>query len=63
MAPGGIIIADTTLWGGKITESDTVPGDPQSSGIMKFTNQAASDKRVETVMLPLRDGHTIIRVK
>lgn len=63
MAPGGIIIADNTLWGGKITESDTVPGDPQSIGIMKFNNQAASDKRVETVMLPLRDGLTIIRVK
>lgn len=63
MAPGGLIIADNTLWGGKLTAPGDRPHDPQSLGVMEFNDLAASDPRVETVMLPLRDGLTLIRVK
>lgn len=57
---GGYIIADNTLWDGKVIE-DPLPTDPQSLGIMKFNDMVASDARVEVAILPLRDGLTIIR--
>ena len=62
MAPGGVIIADNTLWGGKILDPDR-SSDPQSRGIMDFNDLVASDPRVEVVLLPLRDGLSLIRVK
>jgi len=58
--PGGYIIADNTLWDGKVTEHPQ-PTDAQSRGIMEFNDSVACDPRVETVILPLRDGLTIIR--
>lgn len=58
--PGGYILADNTLWGGKVAESPA-PTDPQSRGIMAFNDLVASDSRVETVILPLRDGLTLMR--
>lgn len=58
--PGGYILADNTLWGGKVAESPA-PTDPQSRGIMAFNDLVASDPRVETVILPLRDGLTLMR--
>lgn len=61
MRPGGYILADNTLWSGKVAD-DTLPHDPQSRGIMDFNNMVAHDPRVETVILPLRDGLTILRV-
>lgn len=59
--PGGFIIADNTLWDGKVAEvnPDT---DPQTRGIMEFNDIVARDPRVETAMIPLRDGLTILRV-
>lgn len=63
MARGGIILADNTLWGGKICDTDTPPSDPQSIGIMQFNDLVAADPDVDTVMLHLRDGLTIIRLK
>ncbi len=57
--PGGFILADNTLWDGKVvTEPDS--NDPQTVGIMAFNDFVASDTRVEKVMLPLRDGLTIL---
>lgn len=58
--PGGYILADNTLWVGKVAESPA-PTDPQSRGIMAFNDLVASDSRVETVILPLRDGLTLMR--
>ncbi len=63
MPSGGIILADNTLWGGKICDRSSHSSDPQSAGIMKFNDLVAADPRVETVILPVRDGLTIIRVK
>lgn len=60
--PGGYIIADNTLWGGKVLEHPA-PADAQSRGIMAFNDLVARDPRVETVMVPVRDGLTLIRKK
>lgn len=56
--PGGYIIADNTLWDGHVLETDT--HDPQTIGIQAFNDLVASDTRVEKVILPIRDGLTII---
>lgn len=56
---GGYIIADNTLWDGKVAQTPP-PTDPQSAGIMKFNDIVAADPCVEVSILPLRDGLTII---
>ena len=58
--PGGFILADNTLWGGKVADPDA-HHDAQTSGIIAFNQLVAQDPRVEKVILPLRDGLTIIR--
>lgn len=57
---GGYILADNTLWGGKVIETPA-PTDPQSRGIMRFNDLVARDPRVETAIIPIRDGLTILR--
>lgn len=57
---GGYIIADNTLWDGHVTET-TERHSAQTLGIMAFNDMVASDPRVEKVIIPLRDGLTIIR--
>ena len=59
---GGIILADDILWDGKLFENP-VPRDAQTQGIARFNDMVAEDKRVEVVILPLRDGLSIIRKK
>ncbi len=59
--PGGMIIADNTLWDGHVVDP-AYDRDPQTVGIRRFNDLVASDPRVEKVMLPLRDGLTLIRV-
>ena len=60
--PGGFILADDVLWDGKVY-AEQVPTDKQTSGIVRFNDLAASDQRVETVILPVRHGLSIIRKK
>lgn len=60
--PGGFILADDVLWDGKVY-AEQVPTDKQTSGIVRFNDLAASDTRVETVILPVRHGLSIIRKK
>ena len=60
--PGGYILADNTLWDGKVAQTPA-PTDPQSVGIMQFNDMVAADPRLEVAILPLRDGLTLIRVK
>lgn len=62
LAKGGYILADNTLWDDKVIDPETCR-DPQSRGIMDFNDLVAADKRVEKVILPIRDGLTIIRKK
>lgn len=57
---GGIILADNTLWDGKILENP-LPKDAQTREIAAFNDMVASDSRVSTFILPLRDGLTFIR--
>ena len=56
---GGLIIADNTLWDGKVVQ-DPLPRDAQSVGILSFNDKIAADERVEKVILPSRDGMTLI---
>lgn len=59
---GGVLIADDVLWDGKVY-ADPVPHDAQTIGLVEFNDFVASDPRVEVVVLPLRDGLSIIRKK
>lgn len=57
--PGGFIMADNTLWDGHVLEAS--PRSPQTRGIREFNDFTARDPRVESVILPLRDGLTLLR--
>jgi predicted O-methyltransferase YrrM len=59
---GGFIIADNTLWDGHVVDH-AYNKDQQTVGIEKFNDHVAADERVEKVILPLRDGLTLIRKK
>ncbi len=71
--PGGYILADNTLWGGQVADPAAVAGKTSASpdnakssqlrGILAFNDLVAADPRVETLILPLRDGLTILRKK
>ena len=60
--PGGLILADNVLWDGKVC-MNPLPQDKQTVGIARFNDMVASDPRVESVILPLRDGLNVIRKK
>jgi predicted O-methyltransferase YrrM len=57
---GGFIIADNTLWDGHVVDQ-RYDRDPQTQGIETFNDYILKDPRVEQVILPLRDGLTLIR--
>lgn len=57
---GGFIIADNTLWDEHVVDA-AYAKDAQTKGILKFNDYVAGDSRAEKVILPLRDGLTIIR--
>ena len=57
---GGFIVADNTLWDGHVCDS-AYDKDQQTLGIRRFNDLVAADTRVEKVILPLRDGQTLIR--
>ena len=60
--PGGLILADNVIWDGKVCQ-DPLPQDKQTLSIVKFNDMVSSDPRVESVILPLRDGINVIRKK
>lgn len=60
--PGGLILADDVLWDGKMWQ-DPMPRDKQTLGIAAFNDMVVADNRVESVILPWRDGLNIIRKK
>ena len=60
--PGGLILADNVIWDGKVC-MDPLPQDKQTLEIVRFNNKVSADPRVESVILPLRDGLNIIRKK
>lgn len=62
LAEGGYILADNTLWDGHVVDESHLK-DAQTQGIVQFNKIVAEDSRVEKVILPIRDGITIIRKK
>ena len=61
LKPGGYILADNTLWGDKVADSSA--HDAQTDGIRRFNDMVAADPRVEKVIIPVRDGLTLIHKK
>ena len=61
MNPGGVILSDNVLWSGKVIKEADVK-DKDTQVLQKFNKLLATDTRVESVLLPLRDGLTISRV-
>jgi len=59
---GGFILADNVLWSGKVIKLDS-PDDEYTKGIFEFNEFIKNDDRIEKVILPLRDGLTLIRKK
>lgn len=60
--PGGLILADNVIWDGKVCQ-DPLPQDKQTLGIASFNDMVSKDRRVESVILPIRDGLNMIRKK
>lgn len=62
LSSGALIIADNTLWDGKVVGS-VKESDVQTQAILEFNQMVQDDPRVENLILPMRDGLTLIRVK
>jgi predicted O-methyltransferase YrrM len=60
--PGGLILADNVIWDGKVCQ-DPLPQDKQTQSIVRFNDMVSADPRVESVIIPLRDGLNVIRKK
>lgn len=61
MNPGGIILSDNVLWSGKVVEP-LQEGDESTRVLLEYNHRLVNDPRVETVLLPIRDGLTVTRV-
>lgn len=59
--PGGILLTDNVLWSGKVVE-DVKPDDISTLALVEYNKRIAEDPRLETIMLPIRDGLSITRV-
>jgi caffeoyl-CoA O-methyltransferase len=62
MNPGGIILSDNVLWSGKVVE-ELDPKDTDTKILLAYNKLMNEDIRIETILLPIRDGLTISRVK
>lgn len=61
MNKGGVILSDNVLWSGKVLEALN-PKDESTKVLLEYNKMVNADPRVETVLLPIRDGLTISRV-
>lgn len=59
--PGGVLLTDNVLWSGKVVE-EIKPDDISTLALVEYNKRVAEDPRVETIMLPIRDGLSITRV-
>lgn len=59
---GGLILADNVIWDGKVCQ-EPLPQDKQTLSIVRFNDMVSKDRRVESVILPIRDGLNVIRKK
>ena len=62
MNPGGVILSDNVLWSGKVTETPN-DKDEDTKALIIYNQMMNEDPRIETVLLPMRDGLTVSRVK
>ena len=62
MRVGGVILSDNVLWSGKVVEP-VKDNDKHTQVLMAYNERLATDPRLETVLLPIRDGLTLSRVK
>jgi len=62
MRSGGVILSDNVLWSGKVV-APVDPKDVDTQALLRYNTLLNTDERVETVLLPIRDGLTISRVK
>lgn len=62
MNSGGVILSDNVLWSGKVVEP-VKQDDASTKALLKYNKILAEDDRIETVMLPIRDGLTLSRIK
>ncbi|NJW54419.1 O-methyltransferase, partial [Salinimicrobium oceani] len=62
LRPGGVILSDNVLWSGKVVEP-VKDDDESTKALLEYNRLLAEDERLETVMLPVRDGLTISRRK
>lgn len=62
MNKGGVILSDNVLWSGKVVEK-LDPKDQDTKALIAYNKLLKKDKRVETILLPIRDGLTITRIK
>lgn len=63
LPPNSLLIADNTLWSGKVLDAGTATGDVDTAAIDQFNKRLAAHQELEVFMLPLRDGLTIARKK
>ena len=61
LRPGGVLILDNVLWGGKVVEPQQHPEDTSLQAICALNDVAAADPRVQTSFLPLGDGLLLLR--
>jgi caffeoyl-CoA O-methyltransferase len=62
MNPGGVILSDNVLWSGKVVEA-LDPKDIDTAALLEYNRLLNEDPRLETVLLPIRDGLTLSRVR
>lgn len=60
LKPGGFVMADNTLWSGKVIEKNS-GNDPETAGVIEFNHYVQHDTEVENILLPLRDGIMMLR--
>ena len=61
MNSGGVILSDNVLWSGKVVEK-LKKGDKSTEALLEYNKKLKEDPRIETVLLPIRDGLTVSRV-
>lgn len=61
LSPGGLIIADNVLWGGKVLKKSLHKRDIETMELKKFNEKVKAEKKVKTLLLPIRDGLMICR--
>jgi len=62
MNSGGVILSDNVLWSGKVVE-EIEPNDKDTLALLEYNELLNNDDRIETILLPIRDGLSISRVK